>query len=218
MKTVAWMGAAGVLLISAACLAGAPDISKLNGSISLEANEEAGDISDVNGEISIGDHCTVKEVSSVNGSVDIGRNSKAASLSTVNGELQIGGGSHVSGDARTVNGEVTLESAADISGRVASVNGAIHLTAAHIGRGIETVWGDIDVGKDSRVDGGIVVRQPKGFYSSSPNRPPVIVVGPGATVTGTMTFEHEVKLYVSDHAKIGAVKGAQATIYSGDRP
>jgi DUF4097 and DUF4098 domain-containing protein YvlB len=217
MNTVAWLGA-GVLMISAACLAGPPDISKLNGSISLEANEEAGDISDVNGEIRIGDHCTVKEISSVNGSVDIGRNSSAASLSTVNGELQVGGGSHVSGDTRTVNGEVTLESAAEISGRVASVNGNIHLTAAHVGRGIETVWGDIDVGKDSRVDGGIVVRQPKGSYSSSPKRPPVIVVAPGATVTGAMTFEHEVKLYVSDRAKIGAVEGAKAIVYSGDRP
>jgi hypothetical protein len=217
MKTVAWMGAAGALVISAACLAGPPDISKLNASISLEANEEAGDISSVNGAIQIGDHCTVKDVSSVNGSVSVGGNSRTASLGTVNGELQIGGGTHVSGDAHTVNGEVRLQSAADISGRVASVNGDIHLTAAHVGRGIETVWGDIDVGKDSRVDGGIVVRRPGGSSSSS-KRPPVIVVGPGATVIGTMTFEHEVKLYVSDQAKIGTVEGAKATIYSGDRP
>ena len=63
-----------------------------------------------------------------------------------------------------------------------NVNGAIRLESAHVGGGIETVNGDIDVGSGSHVDGGIHVRE-AGRCQLSPNVP-TIVIGPGATVNG----------------------------------
>jgi hypothetical protein len=216
MKTLTWFGL-GAVAVTAACFAGAEDITKINSPISIDANQEAGDIADVNGAVHIGDHCTVKDVSSVNGGIDIGSASRTREVKTVNGSVWLGANARVSGDAATVNGKVTLERAADVTGSLTNVNGNIVLTAAHVGDGITTVWGDIEIGKDSRVERGILVKKPRNSWSSD-KRPPIIVIGPGATVTGTLKFEHEVKLYVSDKATIGAVEGAKATVYSGDRP
>ena len=42
--------------------------------------------------------------------------------------------------------------------------------------------------------------------------------GPGAVVDGVLEFEHEVKLYVSESATIGEVKGATPVRFSGDKP
>jgi len=49
-------------------------------------------------------------------------------------------------------------------------------------------------------------------------RPPRVVVGPGSVIGGTLEFERPVRLYVSDRATIGPVKGATAVKFSGDRP
>jgi DUF4097 and DUF4098 domain-containing protein YvlB len=210
---------ASACLVSSVGLAGVGDITRINSPISVDANQQAGDLSNVNGEISVGDHSTVKDVRTVNGSIEVGSDSKTGSLGSVNGDLKIGATTHVSGNASNVNGQVEMDRASDLSGSLTNVNGSIHLTAAHVGDGITTVWGDIEIGKDSRVEHGILVKKPSGsFGSSSSNRPPTIVIAPGATVTGRLRFEHEVKLYVSDKAKIGTVEGAKVTVYSGDRP
>jgi acetyltransferase-like isoleucine patch superfamily enzyme len=216
MKTVTWFGI-GAVLVCTSCLGQPDDIGHVNSSISVDSNQEAGDLSDVNGAIRVGDHCTVRRSSTVNGGITIGSDSQTGSLSSVNGDLAIGSRTHVSGNAWTVNGHVDMSEAADVSGSLGNVNGSIHLAAAHVGNGISTVWGDIEIGKDSRVDNGIIVKKPSG-HPMSHNPPPTIIVGPGATVTGTLRFEHEVRLYVSNRAKIGPVEGAQAQVYSGDRP
>lgn len=216
MKAAVWFGI-GTMLVSAACLAGAENVTKVNSPISVDSNQQAGDLSDVNGEITIGDHSSVRDINTVNGSISIGSNSKTGSLASVNGELEIGAATHVSGDAATVNGTITLSNAAEVTGSLGNVNGSIHLTGAHVGDGIATVWGDIEIGKGSRVEHGIIVKKPHG-YSSSNKRAPTIIIAPGATVTGTLRFEHDVKLYVSDKASIGPVEGAKAIVYSGERP
>ena len=44
------------------------------------------------------------------------------------------------------------------------------------------------------------------------------MIGPNAVVDGTLDFERDVDLYVSDSAKVGTIKGATANKFSGDRP
>ena len=209
----------GATLVASAALAGAPDVSRVNGSISIDPHEEAGDVSTVNGSIKVGDHATVEEVSTVNGRIELGSEVRAKSLSTVNGDLSVGTHTHVSGSASTINGGLMLETAADVGGELSSVNGKIQLEAAHVGSGIKTVSGDIDIGRDSHVEGGLLVEKNRySWFSKSPSRVPVIVVGPGATVSGTLKFELPVKLYVSDRATIGSVDGANVTTFVGDHP
>ena len=85
-------------------------------------------------------------------------------------------------------------------------------------RRIETMLGDVTVGADSRVDGGITVEKSQGISLSFSDKVPMIIVGPGASVRGPLRFEREVKLYVSDRATIGAVTGATPIPFAGDKP
>ncbi|MCL1499671.1 hypothetical protein M3O40_06635 [Xanthomonas nasturtii] len=85
-----------------------------------------------------------------------------------------------------------------------------------LGKGIETVNGDITVGVDSHVRGGIEVTKPNFGFSFQPSRKPRVVIGPDAVVDGPLRFEREVNLYVHRSAKIGAVSGATARSFDSD--
>ena len=203
-----------VLLLPLA--ATAQDISKVNGSVSVDAGQHAGDVNSVNGSVNIGDSATVKDASTVNGSVHLGAKAQASNLHTVNGAETLAQGAQVRGEVSSTNGSVSLDADADVTGNVSNVNGAIRLDHAHIGGGIETTSGDITVGEGSRVDGGIIVNEQHGWGFSS--RPPHVVIGPHAIVRGTLDFHREVVLQVSDSAQIGQVKGATAMRFGGSQP
>jgi acyl-[acyl carrier protein]--UDP-N-acetylglucosamine O-acyltransferase len=197
-------------------LATAQDVSKVNGSVSIDAGQHAGNASSVNGSVNIGDNAVVQEASTVNGSVHLGAKAQAGSLHTVNGAETLAQAAQVRGDASSTNGSISLAEGADVSGNVSNVNGAIRLDRAHVGGNIETTSGDILIGEGSRVDGGIVVNEQHGW--SFGNRPPHVVIGPHAIVRGTLEFHREVVLQVSDSAQIGPVKGATAMRFSGAQP
>jgi len=204
------------LLLPLAALARDNDIDKINGTVRVENGQQAGDVSTVNGSVRIGDNATVQKASTVNGSVELGEKSQATEISTVNGSATLGGGSRVTGEVGTTNGTIKLGKGAEVAGKVANVNGTISLDAAHIAKGIETVSGSIYVGANSRVEGGILVDKPGGWFNNS--RPPHVVIGPHAVVQGTLEFRREVVLQVSDSAQIGPVKGATPVKFSGDAP
>jgi hypothetical protein len=106
-----------------------------------------------------------------------------------------------------------------VGGDVSSVNGRIQLDAAHVGGDVETVMGSVEIGADSRVDGDLRVKKPKGmWFSGSQSEATRVVIGPHATVGGRLKFERPVKLYVSSSAKVGAIEGAEAIRFNGDRP
>jgi hypothetical protein len=203
--------------LPASAWASGDDISKINGSVTVEANQPAGDVSTVNGSVHIGDNATVEKAHTVNGSIDLGDKGQAKSLETVNGAVTLGSASRVSGDVTAVNGGLHLAQGAEVLGKVSNVNGVIALEAAHVAGGVDTVAGDITVGANSHVEGGILVDEPHGWIHKS-NHTPVIVIGPHAVVQGTLEFRREVVLQVSDSAQIGTVKGATAIKFSGATP
>jgi DUF4097 and DUF4098 domain-containing protein YvlB len=193
----------------------------VNGSIRVAAGQRSGSLGTVNGSIFIDDGATVGPAHTVNGAIDVGKHATADSLTTVNGHVTLGAGAHVSHEITTVNGAMNLENGADVAGALKNVNGTITLTAAHVGGGLRTVAGDIDVTGESRIEGGILVEEANGGWfnwSSSHPRKPRIVIGPGAVVQGSLRFEREVELYVSDRASVGPISGATAIRFSGDRP
>jgi predicted acyltransferase (DUF342 family) len=193
------------------------DVDKVNGSIHIEGDQQAGDLSTVNGSIRIAAGGSAVKASTVNGGIELGERATAESLETVNGGVDLAAGARVATTIETVNGSVRLGKGADVSGHVSNVNGRFTLDAAHIGGGIETVSGDIEIGADSRVEGGIVVDRQHGWFNWG-NHKPRIVIGPHAIVAGTLEFRREVDLFVSDSATIGTVKGATAQKFSGDHP
>lgn len=193
------------------------DVDKVNGSIRIESDQQAGNLSTVNGSIRVAGGASAEKVSTVNGSIDIGDRATVVSIETVNGGIALGAGGKVAKTVEAVNGSIQLGKGADIAGHASNVNGRFTLEAAHIGGGIETVSGDIEIGADSRVEGGIIVDKPHG-WSWGKARNPRIVIGPRAVVQGTLEFRRDVDLYVSDRAKIGTVTGAKANTFSGDQP
>lgn len=193
------------------------DISKVNGSVHVAAGQTAGDVSTVNGDVRVAEGAHVDEASTVNGSIELSDKVQADKVDTVNGAVTLGAGSHVSGEVSAVNGHITLARAADVRGKLNNVNGGIELHAAHVAGGIESVSGDITVGADSRVEGGILVDKPSGWFHGN-DRTPTIVIGPRAVVQGTLEFRREVILKVSDSAQIGPVKGATVEKFSGATP
>ena len=194
------------------------DIDKVNGSIHVPDNATAGKLSTVNGGIRIGAGAHAKSAETVNGGIDVGGNATVDSLETVNGGLRVSAKVKVAKTVETVNGSITLDDGVDVAGKLSNVNGSIRLDNAHVGGGIETVSGDIEVGANSRVEGGILVEADHSWFRVGSSRLPRIVIGPHASVQGTLTFKRDVELYVSDSATIGAVQGAKPVKFSGDTP
>jgi cytoskeletal protein CcmA (bactofilin family) len=195
--------------------------SKVNGSINIGSGEHTGNLSTVNGSIHIGTMATVGKASTVNGGLNVDSAATSGGLTTVNGSIDVREGAHVQGNVNSVNGYLHVEPQADVTGNLTNVNGGIRVNAAHVGGSIETLNGGIDLGPNAHIDGDVHVEKDHswhfGFFWGQPHEPRV-VVGPGTVVRGTLRFEREVKLYVSDRATIGAVEGAEVLRFSGDRP
>lgn len=194
------------------------DVGTVNGSIRIEAGATAKDIETVNGSITIEDRATVGSIETVNGGIRLGEQAKTSRVSTVNGAVKLGAGAQVAGEASAVNGSISLASGGDIKGKVSNVNGRVSLESAHVGGGIETTNGDIEIGRGSRVEGGILVKEPRSSWFQWNHKRPKVTIGPEAIVQGSLRFEQEVDLFVSDRAKIGPVSGATAITFSGDEP
>jgi cytoskeletal protein CcmA (bactofilin family) len=194
------------------------EISKVMGSIEVAAGEHSGDLSTVNGSIRIGANAVVSHAHTVSGSISVEPHASAAELTTVNGSIHLQEAARVSGAIHTVNGKLTLDSGADAGGDLKNVNGTIRVAAAHVAGGIDTVTGDIELGPNARIDGGLHVAKDSGSFHFGTDDVPHVIVGPGSVVGGDLRFERPVKLYVSDRATIGRVEGATAVRYSGDQP
>ncbi len=217
MPRIRLLAATLALIVAGSAAARGVDVDKVNGSIHIESGQQAGDLSTVNGSIRVEGGGNAEEVSTVNGGIELGERATAASVDTVNGSIELAAGARVTGAVGAVNGGVRLDKGAEILGRASNVNGRYVLDAAHIAGGIETVSGDIEIGADSHVEGGILVEKPQGWSWGKP-RNPRIVIGPRAVVQGTLDFRREVDLYVSDSASVGEIKGAKAQTFAGDHP
>jgi DUF4097 and DUF4098 domain-containing protein YvlB len=212
--------AALALGIAGTALAGDDETSTVMGSISVGAGEHRGDLATVNGSIRVGENAVVGRAHTVNGSVALESHATAADLATVNGSVHLHEGAQVKGRVHTVNGSLSLAKGADVAGALANVNGSIRVNAAHVGGDVDTVTGNIDIGPDAHVDGGIIVRKDHSSHwdDNESHGTPRVVIGPGSVVKGTLNFERTVQLYVSDRATIGPVSGATPIKFSGDRP
>lgn len=196
------------------------NIDKVNGSITAEAGQTYGNLETVNGSIKIGDNAQVRDAETVNGSIKVGASARTEDLETVNGSIRLEEQVRVLGGLSTVNGSVFVGRGGQISEDIETVNGAIGLVHAEVGGDIGTVNGDLTVGAGSHVRGGIHYEKPTGQFinwGNRKNKPPRVIIGPNAVVEGTLRFDREVKLYVHDSARTGAISGATAIRYSGER-
>lgn len=193
------------------------DISHVNGSISAEAGQRYGDLETVNGSIHVGRGTGAKDVQTVNGSITLDDQSKVRSVETVNGAISAGQNIDILRGAETVNGRIRVGFHSHIGGDVSTVNGGIVLQQTQVDGELSTVGGDITVGADTVVNGGIHVDKPHGI-SWGRQRIPRIVIGPNAVVQGPLRFERKVELFVHPSAKTGAVTGATVQQWTDTLP
>jgi hypothetical protein len=193
------------------------NVAGTNGNVQIEDGAQARNIETVNGGITIGRNATVASVQSVNGRINIDEGTRAGPVETVNGSVGLGENVQVVGNVTAVNGGIRLARGASVSGTLETSNGPIAIDHARVGGDVRTKSGNIDIGQQSTVTGGIVVEKLDSEWFGKP-RTPRIVIGPGAVVSGPLTFHREVDLYVSDSAKVGPIEGAKARRFSGSEP
>ncbi|WMJ67570.1 hypothetical protein [Stenotrophomonas sp. 24(2023)] len=204
------------LLLATAPALAQQSLSKVNGSITAESGQRYGKLDTVNGSIKVGEGSETGDIETVNGGIRIDDRARTGSISTVNGSVRLAREVIASGGIETVNGSIFSDRGGQIQGGLETVNGGIGLVESQVRGDIETVNGDITVGIGSQVDGGIRVRKPSFSLSLTATRKPRIIIGPNATVSGSLVFDREVVLYVHRTAKIGAVTGTQPVPFDSE--
>ncbi len=209
-----------ILPMMAACTqnSGPGGTARVNGSVHVVAGQANGDVATVNGAISIDDKANFGTADTVNGDIWVGAGATGRSAKTVNGGVTLDHDARLSADVGSVNGSLTLNAGATATGAVSNVNGTITINDATVNGGIATVNGDINVNGHSHIRNGILVHKLSMGILQAAHDDPRIIIGPGASVEGTLRFERKVRLYVSDHATIGPVDGATPVSFSGDKP
>ena len=204
----------------------APDLSKVNGSLTAKSGQTYGDVDTVNGSITLENKSVAKDVETVNGEITLDSFSRARDVSTVNGEIVMRNGVaarsvetvngsiigvsnlRIEQSVEAVNGSIEIGANSIVNGDVENVNGSIKLLAMQVKGNIETVNGNITIGENTVVTGNLTVKKPSGWGMSwGKPKVPRIVIGPNAQVQGKLIFEREVELYVHATAKHGAIEG-----------
>lgn len=198
--------------------------SSVNGSIAVGRGAiVTGDLDTVNGRIRVEADARVEDVSTVNGSLDIDNGAVTEDLSTVNGGIDVGENVTVNGEIEAVNGAINIDRDSKVARDVSNVNGRIQLRASRVGGDLSTVSGDVELADGSEVMGDLIVEKSQGWgWNERKSRMPEVVIGPGSRVHGTIRLEREVKLFISDSAEVGGVRGvmslSDAVRFSGERP
>jgi DUF4097 and DUF4098 domain-containing protein YvlB len=227
-RLILTLALAAALPVTQASVA-APDLSKVNGSLTAEAGRTYGDIDTVNGSITLEDKAVARNVETVNGSITLDSFARALDVSTVNGKILLRNGAaarsvetvngsivgvsnlRVEKTVEAVNGSIELGAHSVIGGNVETVNGNIKLLSMKVTGNVETVNGNITVGEDSVVTGHLKVSKPTGWgINWGKPKVPRIILGPNSQVLGGLIFEREVELYVHATAKYGKITYLEA--------
>jgi predicted acyltransferase (DUF342 family) len=196
--------------------------STVNGSISVGADCTIdGSLDTVNGTIRVDENTSVKDVETVNGSIRLASGVSTEDVGSVNGSIRLAERVTVAGEVTVVNGKISLGKGTKVAHEVSNVNGEIKLDGADVAHDLSTVNGDITLSDGAIVRGDIIVEKP-GRWNNSKNREPIIIIGPGSSVHGTIVLERKVELFISDSAEVGGVSGEMsmddAVRFSGSRP
>ncbi|MBQ14968.1 MAG: hypothetical protein QGG67_18445 [Gammaproteobacteria bacterium] len=185
------------------------DISKINGSIRVDAQTQVGDISSINGGVGIGSGASASDIKTVNGGINLSDHATIGSARTVNGGIRTSEEVIVNGSLSTVNGRIVLEPRSVVRESVTTVNGRIQLSNTRIGENIQSSNGDITIRDNSTVEGDIVVKRNRGSWFSrffNRNRNSVeITIDASSSVQGDIHLYKEVDLDIDDNANVGEI-------------
>lgn len=210
------------------------DVRNVNGAIRIGSScHISGDVRNVNGAVTVGADSRFNELRTTNGAIELGERVEASAVNSTNGRIRIASGTRVDdgvrttngaielaeevmvgGDVETANGRIRVGSGSQIAGTVAATNGSIELIGVRAGA-ISGANGNIELLDGSFVEGDIHLRRTRGTNSSGKPR---VIIGPDSVVEGEIRIERDADLYIHETAQTGAISGAEAIAFSGDRP
>jgi hypothetical protein len=170
-----------------------------------------------------------EELDTITRDISLPAHAQAESIHSMTGAITLRRDSRVLGDVETGDGEIFVERGSDVAGKLSNTTGTIRIDGARIGGRVSTTYGDIYIGPDSRIEGGILVHKRNVIGLSfgddlklgipiGRSMPPKVVIGPRVTVAGVLRFKREVELLVSESATIGPVIGATPVIVAAEQP
>jgi hypothetical protein len=199
------------LMLSFALICGC-DMS-VNRSVYVRDGGSSHGLTSVNGSIQVGSRCRVEGgCRTVNGSIQVGDDSRVRDLDTVNGRISIAARVEVDGSVKTVNGSIACGSGSKIRGRLGTVNGRIELHNTEVDEDMSTVNGDIELLAKSLVRGDIVIKGRHGRLFDHAHLSIWIKEG-SRVEGGIIVRDPDVdvKVYISkDSAVAGKIENAQA--------
>jgi len=197
---------------------GPPDLKTTNGRIEVGNGLTVGTVKTTNGTISLGEKVVAEEIKTTNGAIHIDSGSQVGEVRTTNGGIKIVN-TVVNGDVRTTNGALTVSERSQIVGSVITTNGGIYLDQVNVGENVQFTNGKM-VLDESEIVGDIIVNEggSNGWFNWGNNKKPIVIVGRDTTVKGKIIAKRDIELYVHESAKVGEIEGAEAEVFSGDRP
>ena len=205
-KKAFWLVFGAAALLCCGC-----DMS-INRSIRVSDGEHSGGLTSVNGSIHVGARCRVEgECQTVNGSIEVGDGSQVGDLDTVNGRIRLAANVTVDGSASTVNGSIVAGGGSKVRGRLTTVNGRIELRNTEVDEEVSTVNGDIGLLAKSLVHGDIVIKGRHGRLFDH-SRITIRISEGSRVEGGIMVRDPDVdvKVYISkDSAVLGKIENAQ---------
>ncbi len=170
-----------------------------------------------------------ESIETITRDISLSARAQAESLHSMTGTITMQCNARVTGNVETGDGEIVLASGSEVAGKLSNTTGTIRIDGARVGGLVSTTYGDIYIGADSRLDGGILVHKRNVIGLSlgddlklgipvGRSTPPRVIIGPRATVAGVLRFKREVKLLVSESATIGPVVGATPVLFATEQP
>lgn len=184
------------------------DVSKVNGGVRIEAENQVGNVSSVNGGVDLQRGASAYAIETVNGGIDLDDDVTITKAETVNGGIRVGHDVTVNGSLVTVNGGIRTESGTVIESQVHTVNGKIQLHNTRVGTDVQTSNGDIELRDGSVVGGDLIVRGRRPWldrFFSFYNNPPEIYIDSSSSVLGDIHLYRKVNLQIADDAVVGNI-------------
>ncbi len=200
--------------------------STVNGSITVGKNARInGSLETVNGSIRVANGVHAGDIETVNGSIRLGSEVNAQGVETVNGSITVDTDSVISRSVETVNGRISLQNGVTVAENMETVNGELDMIGATVQGNASTVNGSVTLSDQAVLKGDLTIEKAKSSFwhkSDSERKMPVVTIGPGSRVGGTLVLKRKVKLFISDSAEVGGVSGVMtmedAVRFSGEHP
>ncbi|GAB5501305.1 MAG: hypothetical protein PsegKO_36160 [Pseudohongiellaceae bacterium] len=184
-------------------------LSRINGSIDIDAGQNVGDVSTINGKVRISRDASAGSIDTINGGIAIHPGASITRAESVNGGIRIDRDVRVAESLKTVNGGIHTGPGSSVGSDIKTLNGKIELRNSRIVGDVQSANGDIELRDGTVVEGDIIIRGKRSWlgrlFSFGNHQLSELEVDADSTVLGDVHLYREVELRISDDAQVGDI-------------